>query len=67
MDIDQAREQVVEGLSYIIRTSIRQKNLEENAPAYTPDESKAYIQERVQRIATLRRIRDEFENLLGGV
>ncbi|MDD5547263.1 MAG: hypothetical protein PHO67_08945 [Candidatus Omnitrophica bacterium] len=67
MNRDEAVKQVEEGLTYLILSHAGSVASEQYAPSYTSDDSDGYIKEHKEWVAELRRIRQEFENLVTGL
>ncbi len=67
MNRDEAVKQVEEGLTFLIFNHSHCAAGELYAPNHTGDESDDYIREHKQWVSELRRIRQEFENLVTGL
>lgn len=67
MNRDEAIKQVEEGLTYLILSHARATASEQYAPSHTPDESDDYIKEHKAWVESLRKIRQDFENLVTGI
>jgi hypothetical protein len=61
-DKDDTRTIIVNGLSVLIRSSLASLEGESTAPGPDPDRMDATIKLHRERVATLRRLREEFEN-----
>ena len=62
--MDSDYEQVVNTLSRLIQVSLAMRDSESSRPSRTPDASDFYIGTLKGRIETLRRIRQEFEDVM---
>jgi len=58
----EAAENIVNGLSALIKTALEQCEMERTNPGFNPDLMDAKIKHYRERSVTLRRLRDEFEN-----
>jgi len=64
---EKAVRRVVDMMSWLIAVYARRLAFEQSAPGPGPDESDRVIEEEKRRVATLRRLREEFENCITGV
>jgi len=64
---DAATTQVISGLSEIIQENLRDYSREYWSPRYSSDQSEAELRFAKQRILELRKMREDFENLMFGL
>lgn len=67
MDTKIAIDAVLQGLQTLVLSNLQGAAHEQYFPRRDPDNSDDYIKERKERVATLRRLREEFENTVTGI
>jgi hypothetical protein len=64
---NQAQQHVLDGLTWLIINHARCTASEQYSPSKGPDESDDYIKEHKEWVVKLRKLREEFENLVTGL